>query len=234
MQNQKAVDSSKSSCLSWCPTWQADGKLMSITELRQRFLSHPAFLKVHQFAIHCRPDEPKQVQPSFKQSLSQPRQHSIQNHPFPPIFPSHLHHSNIWRLLGKTVAFGFLRRLGTGQGGLVRSGHAGATFCGCMDAWRKRWSHNGLAFTIANWIQIGLCWICQGTLQAPRIWSTESWNAIYKMWLWWCARKRSTEYTPEVNMEPKYAGLEDVILFKQVIFRFHINLPQCNTNIEGW
>lgn len=71
----------------------------------------------------------------MNESLSQPRQHSIQNHPFPPIFPSHLRHSNIWRLLGKTVAFGFLRRLGTGQGGLVRSGHAGATFRGCMDAW---------------------------------------------------------------------------------------------------
>ena len=38
---------------------------------------------------------------------------------------------------------------------------------------------------------------------------------------------------PKINMEPKDAGLEDVILFKQVIFRFHVNLPWCNSNIEG-
>lgn len=102
--------------------WQAD----QCHWAQAAFPQPPCFSKVH---------EPKPVQPSFKQSLSQPRQHSIQNHPFPSIFPSHLRHSNIWRLLGKTVAFGFLRRLGTGQGGLVRSGPATATLCGCMDAW---------------------------------------------------------------------------------------------------
>ena len=85
--------------------------------------------------------------------------------------------------------------------------------------------HNRLAFTIANWPMLHMSGDFAGTTNLK--------HGELECYLYiWCARKRSTEYTPENQHGTQRCRFGRCFFFKQVIFRVHVNLPQCNSNIE--